>query len=380
MNEVLFGLLLFLYFFETTASREWFYYIQSCFSAYDIVLNEEDERNVQKNRSIGIVEFNIDNRGNPVHGEIPKSMGLNSGISSLLLSKNASSCNGNTDEDFSKVSISEAMDLIIPSSVVSNISQVSLVTSTESVVALNVSQTVASSSYVSQVSTVSWNEATSSLITSSMPQSTSVPINETRTSTGISCNSVVSVASNTSMECLRHSDTIQKAAVVSSMVPQSFIVANKSLVSTTSTSLLSSDSPNSSNPFSSSNIRLHSTVSSVFSNRYQTETLTRLWSEAQSFDLPLRNLFNMTYLLKKFLPLTVSSHVLAPDSESLLSIVKNHKRHLVQKCHGHDIYSFCQGHSLLSWDSDSRYFYTFSPQPLPQNHSSSQLTFVAHTS
>ena len=383
-NGVLFGLLLFLYLFEITASREWFCYIQSCFSVHVIVLKEEDERNIQKNRSIGIAGFNIDNRENLVHREISESMGLNADANGLLLSKNTSSDNVNTDEDFSKVSLSEVMDLITPSVVVSNISQTSLVTSNESVasvVALNVSQTVAGRSYVSRVSTVSSNETLASMFTSSIPQSTSVPNNVTHTPTGISCDSAVSVvASNISMRCIHNSDTTRGSAVVSSMVPQSFAVSNKSLLFTTNTSPLTSESPHSSNHFASSMLHSHSTVSSILDNRYQTETSTRLWSEVQLFDLPLRNLFNMTYLLKKFLPLTVPSYVLAPDSESLLSIVKNNKRRVVQKCHGHDIYSFCQGHSLLSWDSDSRYFYTFSPQPLPQNHSSSQLTFVAHTS
>ena len=113
---------------------------------------------------------------------------------------------------------------------------------------------------------------------------------------------------------------------------------------------------------------------------YRTETNTRLWSKAKSFEQPLRNLFNMTHLLEKYIPLKVPSYVLAPDSKSLLSIVKNNKGRLVLRCHGHETYSFCQGHSLICWDSDSRLFYTFSPQPLPFNRSSVDLTFVAHTS
>lgn len=384
MNGVVFGLLLFLYYFEMIASREWFTCIHSRFSVHFIVLKEQDEGNVQKNRSIGASEYFIDTGDTSILGEISESTELISDGNGFISSRNTSTRNVNTNEVVPKTSKLKVRDWIPLPVVVSNVTQTSPGPSNESGVpgvAPNVSQTSPVHSYISSVSSVSSDEALSYMVTSSMPQTTSIPMNMTHTLRDISCDSVMSVVgSNVSVACFRNSDTRQRSIIVSSVAPQSFAIANKSQLCRTNTSLLKGESEPSSNHITSSVLHPHSTISSHLNNRFQTETSTRLWSEAQLFNLPLRNLFNMTYLLKKYLPLTVPSYVLAPDSQSLSSIVKNHKRRLVQKCRGHDIYSFCQGHSLLSWDSDSHYFYTFSPQPLPSNHSSPQLTFVAHTS
>lgn len=106
---------------------------------------------------------------------------------------------------------------------------------------------------------------------------------------------------------------------------------------------------------------------------------TRLWEKQRFRKGESIKLFNMTYMLSKYIPLESQSIRLGPDSASLYSIYNRMKDEIVHSCRGNDLYSFCQHHSLILWDSFSRSFYTYSPQPYPSEKSSYDLTFVAHT-
>ena len=107
---------------------------------------------------------------------------------------------------------------------------------------------------------------------------------------------------------------------------------------------------------------------------------TRLWNKQKYRKNDSVRLFNMTWMLSKYIPSTSKSILIGSDSESLEEIYYKWKSSIEQSCGGSDLYSFCQHHSLILWDSASRSFYTYAPQPLPKETRSYDLSFVAHTS
>ena len=107
---------------------------------------------------------------------------------------------------------------------------------------------------------------------------------------------------------------------------------------------------------------------------------TRLWNKQKYRKNDSVRLFNMTWMLSKFIPSTATSTILGSDSESLEMIYQKWKHSITHSCSGNDLFSFCQHHSLLLWDSVSRAFHSYAPQPIPMEKSSYDLSFVAHTS
>lgn len=340
-NVVLCGLLLFLYFLGVIKFNYWFSDQYSGFSVYVMFPSKEKQKGVGNDEIEETLNIYINQSGHLTQGDVHKSSEFPTGLTSFVSVNKTKSVS--LDVEWYRNESLSVLSSVYSSGVVDGIAS-----SVISVITPSTISGVTSSATVSNASSIP--------VLISNASSIPVPISN---------------ASATSFPTPLPTQPHTEKPIVDPLQPS------------TQFSLPSPIQPSTQPPLpsptqSSTRPPQHDLRKSP--SPYRTETNTRLWSKAKSFEQPLRNLFNMTHLLEKYIPLKVPSYVLAPDSKSLLSIVKNNKGRLVQRCHGHETYSFCQGHSLICWDSDSRLFYTFSPQPLPFNRSSVDLTFVAHTS